>query len=182
MNYPYPRQRIFGIFLIAVGLTMGLSTIFGTDQFPQVLIFLIGYILSLVGIMFNSRLRRKLAIGEATAKQEKVSKLSLIFVALACGITGSVLNGSNDYRLIWMLILLFVGLHFIPFIVVHGKFSLLLGILTTLNACFGLILPNISFYVFGAIDSIIKILIGILLIKYSPNKQSIAYDSFALNK
>lgn len=161
---------------------MGLSTFFGNDQFPQVGIFILGYIASLIGIMFNSRLRRKLAIGNSTPKQEKASKFALIFVSLACGITGSVLNSSGDYRLIWMLILLFVGLHFIPFTVVHGKFALFLGIFTTLNACFGLLLPNVSFYVFGAIDSIIKIVFGILLIKYSPNRLSIDYAQTVINK
>ena len=80
------------------------------------------------------------------------------------------LNSTGDYRLIWLLILLAVGIHFIPFTLVHGKLTLLLAILTIINACVGLYLSDTSFMVFGMIDAIIKLCIGIFVLIISPKR------------
>lgn len=41
-KYPYPRQRVFGLFLMGVGITMALSTILGTNQYPNAFVVIIG--------------------------------------------------------------------------------------------------------------------------------------------
>jgi len=166
-QYPYPRQRVFGLFLIGMSITMALSTILGTNKYPNVLVFIIGYVVSMVGIMFNKKVRNRFAIGESTALQDKASKLSLIFISVIVPIIGMSLSSTENYRLIWMLILLAVGIHFIPFSLVHGKLTLVLGILIIVNSSIGLYLSGISFIIFGIIDAIIKLVIGIILFKYS---------------
>lgn len=167
-NYPYPRQRVFGLFLIGVGITMALSTILGTNQYPNVMVFIIGYVISMVGIMFNKKVRNKFAIGESTPLQEKASNFSLIFISVVVPIIGMSLGRTDNYRLIWLLILLAVGIHFIPFTLVHGKLTLVLAILSIINSCIGLYLSNTSFVVFGLTDAIIKLSIGIVMFKLSP--------------
>ena len=167
-KYPYPRQRVFGLFLISMGITMSLSTILGTNQHPNVLVFVTGYVISMVGIMFNKKVRKKFAIGESTSLQEKASKLSLLFIAVVVPIIGMSLSGTGDYRLIWLLILLAVGIHFIPFTLVHGNLSLVLAILLIINSFVGIYLSNTTFVIFGLTDSIIKLLVGVVLFKISP--------------
>ncbi|MPQ33898.1 hypothetical protein E4V42_21085 [Clostridium estertheticum] len=167
-KYPYPRQKIFGLFLIGVSITMALATILGTNQYPNALVFIIGYIISMVGIMFNKKVRTRFSIGESTPLQEKASKFSLTFISVIVPIIGMSLSRTGNYRLIWLLILLAVGIHFIPFTLVHGKLTLMLAILTIINSCIGLYLFNTSFVVFGIIDAIIKLIIGIVLFKFSP--------------
>lgn len=166
--YPYPRQRVFGLFLIGVGITMTLSTIWGTNQYPNVWIFILGYTMSMVGIMFNKKIRKRFSVGESTPLQEKASKFSMIFIAVVTPIIGMSLSGTGNYRLIWLLILLAVGIHFIPFTLVHGKLTLLLAILSIINSCIGLYLSSASFVMFGITDAIIKLFIGIIMFKLSP--------------
>lgn len=168
--YPYPRQRVCGLFLIGVGITMALSTICGTNKYPNAFIFIIGYTMSMIGIMFNKKIRNRFSIGESTPLQEKASKFSMIFIAVVTPIIGMSLSGTGDYRLIWLLILLAVGIHFIPFTLVHGKLTLLLAVLLIINSCIGLYLSNTSFVIFGITDAIIKLFIGTIMFKLSPKK------------
>lgn len=169
-KYPYPRQRVCGLFLIGVSITMALSTILGDSQNPNAWIFIIGYTASMVGIMFNKKIRERFSVGETTPLQEKASKFGLFFISIVVPIIGMSLNSTGDYRLIWLLILLAVGIHFIPFTLVHGKLTLLLAILTIINACVGLYLSDTSFMIFGMIDAIIKLCIGIALLIISPKR------------
>jgi hypothetical protein len=167
-RYPYPRQRVFGLFLIGVGITMALATICGTNQCPNAWIFILGYTASMVGIMFNKKIREHFAIGESTPLQKKASNFSMILIAVVTPIIGMSLSGTGNYRMIWLLILLAVGIHFIPFTVVHGKLSLLLAVLLIINSCAGLYFSHTSFVVFGIVDAGIKLLIGIILFQFSP--------------
>lgn len=170
--YPYPRQRVFGLFLIGVGITMILSTICGTNKYPNVWIFILGYTMSMIGIMFNKKIRKRFAVGESTPLQEKASKFSMIFIGVVTPIIGMSLSGTGNYRLIWLLILLAVGIHFIPFTLVHGKLTLLLAAIIIINSCIGLYLSNASFIIFGITDGIIKLFIGIIMFNLCPKKQS----------
>lgn len=167
-RYPYPRQRVFGLFLIGVGMTMVLATICGTSQCPNAWIFILGYTASMVGIMFNKKIRERFAIGESTPLQKMASDFSMILIAVASIAIGMSLSGTGNYRMIWLLILLAVGIHFIPFTVVHGKLSLLLAILLMMNACAGLYFSHTSFVLFGMVDAGIKLLIGLMLFNFSP--------------
>lgn len=169
-NYPYPRQRVCGLFLMGVGITMALSTLLGSKEYPNAFIFVIGYALSMFGIMFNKKVRNKFSIGEPTALQQKASDFAVIFIAVAAPVIGMSLSGTGNYRMIWLLILLAVGIHFLPFVLIHGKLMLLLAILLIINSSVGLYFSNTPFAVFGAADAIIKIFIGIMLYKISPKK------------
>lgn len=61
-----------------------------------------------------------------------------------------------------------MGIHFIPFTIVHGRLSLLLAILVIINSCLGMYFVNTTFVVFGIADAIIKIIIGIMLFQLTP--------------
>jgi hypothetical protein len=148
---------------------MAISTVLGNTQNPNVWIFIVGYTISMIGIMFNKKIRKRFAIGESTPLQKKASNFSLIFIAVITPLIGMSLSGTGNYRLIWLLILLAVGIHFIPFTLVHGKLTLLLAVLLIINSCIGLYLTSASFVIFGIIDAIIKILIGFIMFRFSPN-------------
>lgn len=168
INYRYPRQRVFGLFLLCAGITMFAATILGTNKTPNVIVFIIGYTVGMIGIMYNKKVRNKFAIGQSTQLQEKASKLSVLFLAVGAPLIGISLSSTGNYRLIWLLILLVVGIHFIPFTIVHGKLSLLLAILLIVNSCIGIYCVNITFVVFGIADAIIKVIIGIMLFQLTP--------------
>jgi hypothetical protein len=168
IKYPYPRQRVFGLFLICAGITMFLSTILGTSNNPNFIPFIIGYTAGMIGIMYNKKVRNRFAIGESTPIQEKASKLSVLFLAVIVPIIGISLRSTGNLRVIWLLILLAVGIHFIPFTIVHGRLSLLLAILVIINSCLGMYFVNTTFVVFGIADAIIKIIIGIMLFQLTP--------------
>ena len=171
-SYLYPRQKVFGLFLICVSITMIVATICGTNKYPNAWLFIIGYTMSMIGIMFNKKIRKKYAVGESTPLQEKASKYSLTFIAVVTPIIGMSLSGTGNYRLIWLLILLAVGIHFIPFTLVHGKLTILLAVLIIINSCIGLYLSDTSFIIFGIIDGVIKLIIGIIMFNLSPKNIS----------
>lgn len=52
-------------------------------QYPNPFVFVIGYALSMCGIMFNKKVRNKFSIGEPTHQQQKASDIAVIFIAVA---------------------------------------------------------------------------------------------------
>ncbi|WP_160671845.1 DUF6609 family protein [Clostridium sp. C8-1-8] len=168
IKYPYPRQKVCGLFLLGAGITMALASFFGTSKSPSVFIFVIGYFISNVGIMFNSKVRKKYSVGEPTALQKKASNFALIFLMIMAVAVGMTVGSKGDVRLTWLLILIIVGVHFVPFALIHGKLMYLLAVLLVVNGCIGIYLNNETFYIIGIIDALIKISIGVSLYVISP--------------
>lgn len=162
--YKYPRQKINGIWLIIAGTAMFLLLI-KDNGYPNVWPFIIVYILGMIW-QLNPKTRKKLAISSGTPEQKKWSNFSIILLSILVFLVFNLF--SDDYRICWLLILLAVGVHFLPFIPVHGKLMFFLSIGLIINAFIGLNITNTSLDVFFVIDGLIKILFGIIFIKLSP--------------
>ncbi len=76
--------------------------------------------------------------------------------------------GHSDLRKLWLSIFLAVGIHFVPFFIVHGKSLLVLAFLTILCSILGLAHTSVPFHNFTYIDAFIKICFGIHLFTRSP--------------
>ena len=87
-----------------------------------------------------------------------------------------VLAGSffpmQNWRMIWLMTFLAVGIHFIPFYFVHGISMIGIAILCSANAVIGIFLPIIPFIVLAFIDGLIKIGFGIYLLFFSKPTKS----------
>lgn len=87
-----------------------------------------------------------------------------------------VLAGSffpmQNWRMIWLMTFLAVGIHFIPFYFVHGISRIGIAILCSANAVIGIFLPIIPFIVLAFIDGLIKIGFGIYLLFFSKPTKS----------
>ncbi|MGE7945990.1 DUF6609 family protein [Lysinibacillus sp. NPDC093688] len=163
-TYKYPRQKINGIWLIIAGLAMFLLLI-KYNGYPNVWPFAIAYVLGMIW-QLSSKTREKLAVGPGTREQKKWSNFSIMLLAILVFVIFQFF--ADDYRTCWLLILLAVGVHFLPFIPVHGKLMLFLSISLIINAFIGLIITTVSLDIFFVIDGLIKILFGVIFIKLSP--------------
>lgn len=167
-THVYPRQKIFGFFLIAIAFTIYLPVIFPYNGTPNGALFGLCYVISILGIMFNPIIRKKFSVGESTKKQKTMSNLSLFILTIGVFIIFKTLGTSGDYRLIWILIFGMVGVHFLTFIPVHGKLVGILGIILIINATIGIIFLTFPLTLFFIIDGTIKLIFGIIYIKLSP--------------
>ncbi|KSU06339.1 putative membrane protein [Lactococcus lactis subsp. lactis] len=158
----YPRQKICGIWLIIVGISM-FTLLNGGYKLP--VLFAILYA---VGMLFqlNPITRKRLSVGPGTDSQKKWSNISLIVLVVLCSVSGIISDG--NIQKVWLFILLSVGIHFFFFIPVHGKLMGLLGIASTLNVLFELSVNEYPLNVFFAVDGMIKLVFGILLVSLSP--------------
>ncbi|WIV17199.1 hypothetical protein QPK24_12115 [Paenibacillus polygoni] len=163
-TYKYPRQKINGIWLIIAGLAMFLLLI-RYNGYPNIYPFIIVYVLGMVW-QLNSKTREKLSVGSGTRVQKKWANFSIILLAILVFVFCQLFV--DDYRTCWLLVMLGVAIHFLPFIPVHGKLMIFLSFTLMINAFIGLIINNISLDVFFIIDGLIKILFGIIFIKLSP--------------
>ncbi|BDH82370.1 DUF6609 family protein [Lactococcus lactis] len=158
----YPRQKICGIWLIIVGISM--FTLLN-GGYKQPVLFGILYALGML-FQLNPITRRKLAVGPGTDSQKKWSNISLIVLVVLCSVSGIISDG--NIQKIWLFILLAVGIHFFFFIPVHGKLMGLLGIASTINALLALSINEYPLNAFFAVDGVIKLIFGILLVSLSP--------------
>lgn len=162
MQARYPRQKICGIWLIIVGISM--FTLLN-GGYKQPILFGILYALGMF-FQLSPITRRKLSVGPGTDSQKKWSNISLIVLVVLCSVSGIISDG--NIQKIWLFILLAVGIHFFFFIPVHGKLMGLLGIASTINALLALSINEYPLNNFFAIDGIIKLVFGILLVSLSP--------------
>jgi len=174
-NYPYPRQKINGIWLVIVGIAMMTLTIKASNGTPNATYFGILYALGMFW-QLNSHTRQHLSIGPGTPKQNRWSNWSviLLFVLIALIFVPFMLMhlpyDVTTARWIWLLILLAVGIHFFAFVPVHGKLIGILGALTIINAGTGLLFISVPLNIFFVIDGLLKLIFGILYICLSPTR------------
>jgi hypothetical protein len=83
--------------------------------------------------------------------------MTLLLIVLANGF------GYLDARTYWLWTLAIVGFHFLPFSLLHGPRVAVLGLLCMVSALAGILLPGVSFAVFGLVDGLLKVLFGIWL-------------------
>ncbi|WP_156907960.1 DUF6609 family protein [Atopococcus tabaci] len=159
-NAVYNNQRMAGVWLIYIGTVILAAAFLGGKLLIQPFVMGIGFCVGYFLIFGLPFVGRKLSYGKDTKFQQRMDNLSVLLSVVLCTIAGIVI-GFEDARLVWLLILLFIGLHFFGFYFSQGKLMLLLGILTTLNALAGLWLVHMPFLFFAVMDSVWKIGFGI---------------------
>lgn len=165
----YNTQRVSGLWLVYIGIVIFLAAMTGGTLLMQPFVIGIGYAAGYILIFGLPYVHRKLAYGENTKFQNMMDNISIIFLVVFCTLCGFVI-GFSDLRLLWLSVFLVVGLHFFGFYFSQGRLMLWLGLLTVLNAIAGILLIDIPFLVFAAIDAFLKFTIGMrmLLLKKQP--------------
>lgn len=162
---PYPTARSGGLFLLLIGLTVVAATLAGGGHGLHPGLFIVGAMLAVaIGLVI---LRRRLSAGEQTHTQRfAVIGALLLEAAMVLAVVHWV--GTDSPRTLWLWILLTVGVHFLPFGLVHGPKTAVLGLLCITNALLGLWLGPVPFVVFGLVDGLLKVGVGGLLLWERP--------------
>ncbi|AAK80871.1 hypothetical protein HGI32_06640 [Clostridium acetobutylicum] len=155
-----------GVWLIWIGIIIILGTMFGGENCVNPGIFSIGYALGMIIIFRTEFIKKYLSYGKNSSFQSKMANISIIVMFVTAGIIGGRYFGEQNFRMIWLAAFLATAIHFVPFSVVHGKLLLVLAFLVGVNAIYGMMHIEISFYYIGIIDGILKIAFGILMVKF----------------
>ena len=161
----YPRQRIFGVFLVVTAAGLYAAVAFPYQGAPNGALFGVFYGVSLFGVMLNPFARKKFSAGTATARQRLASNLSLAFLALGVVLIFTLASG---LRTVWLSLLMVVGLHFFGFVPVHGKLVGILGLLLCVNAVAGLGIGSLSLTTLFIVDATLKLAAGAVYLKFGP--------------
>lgn len=156
----FNSQRTCGVWLIYIGLIILAATIAGGELLINPIIFGFGYFIGFIFIIVMPYVNRKLAYGKNSKFQDNMDNISILLNIILCTACGMII-GFEDVRTLWLSILIVVGIHFFGFYFSHGKWVIVLGILTLINGIAGLILLQVPFIIFGIVDSLIKLVIGI---------------------
>lgn len=154
-----------GMWLIWIGAVIILGTIIGGSNCLNPMVFGVGYSFGMFMMLKSKFVKKHFSLGENSKFQNKISGISILLMFVLMSLISGRYFATYNYRMIWLGALLATAIHFIPFSIVHGKLLLVLSIPLAINALVGMLEPSASFYYFGIIDGIIKILFGIMLIK-----------------
>ncbi len=167
----YPNQRIAGPWFIWIGIIIILAAVFGNGLFLQPALFAGGFAIGFLIIFILPFIKKKLSYGTPSKVQKIASNASMGLMVVLIMVYVQYIHHS-DLRTLWLVIFLIVGIHFIPFFIVHGKTLLLLAFLTILCSVLGLVLTSVPFSYFVYIDALIKICFGVYLFTRSPDYYS----------
>lgn len=159
----YNNQRVGGVWLIYIGIVIILSALMDRELLIQPVVLGVGFGVGYFIIYGLPFIKKRLSYGKDSKFQERMDNLSVFGSVILCTFVG-IWIGFDDARFVWLLILLIIGLHFLGFYFSLGKYIVILGLLSTLNALAGLILVNVPFLVFALIDGLLKIGFGIKLV------------------
>lgn len=157
-------KRICGLWLIWVSAVIFVGMILGGTQLINIPVFDAGYFLGFLLILGNKRLYRRLAYGSPSKFQKKIAFISVIFMFILMVGIGGHFFATQNYRMIWLSAFLAIGIHFVPFSVVHGKIMLPLAVLISINAVTGMLLPSANFDIFGCIGVAIMVFFGAIML------------------
>ena len=170
----FNNKKQCGLWLIAVGLVLIVSTIFGGKYLINPFIFVIGYYICFFAINMNKFVRKKLSNGPLSKFQLKMIYISLasLFI-LMFAIAGPFFPGWN-FRYIWIGVLLATSIHFLLWFFIHGYSMLILGSSGIIISIVGYTLPSASIQLLYYIDAATKLLFGLYLLFISkPTKLKI---------
>lgn len=162
MCLQHHTQRTCGVWLMYIGIVIMIAVWTAGEFLIQPVIFGLGYCFGFILILVLPCVNRKLATGRQTTFQNSMDNLAVTFNIIFCSLCGWMI-GISDLRLLWLSVLLVVGLHFLGFYFSQGKWIVVLGVLTVLNALAGLIFMEIPFLLVGTLDGVLKLLFGIKL-------------------
>ena len=171
----YLFNRVCGIWLLWVSAVILLGLLFGGKQKINMPLFDFGYFLGVFFILANKRIYRKFAYGKPSQFQKNMMVFSFILMFVLLIGLGGWYFPSQNFRMIWLMAFLAIGIHFYPFSFVHGKTMLFLATALSLNAIIGILSPSTSFSIFAYTDAAIKVLFGIILtLSKNPNEIGLA--------
>jgi hypothetical protein len=161
--HPYPTILRAGVLVLILGVGM----VFGTAviSYPfSYRVFFTGIVASVLTFIF---FKQRYQYGKPTALQTGAIYAALILGAL---LLAGLFVFLPDYgsRTFLLLMLLIIGIDFIPLSIAVGPLLLLLAILCILDALLGLWLQGLSFTLFTAVDGVLKIIFGILMLRSHP--------------
>lgn len=170
-QHPYPSIRVGGLWMIWIGAVIILASLLTFGQVFNGPLFYLGFIAGVAGILVNSRVRAILSFGQTTKRQRTamwfgVGLQTLLFIVLANGFA------NLDQRTYWLISLIIVGLHLLPFSLLHGPRAALLGVLCMVSAGVGIAWGGLPFWLFGVIDGLLKLLFGIWMFSSRPPQRA----------
>ncbi|WP_234122413.1 DUF6609 family protein [Clostridium hydrogenum] len=154
-----------GMWLIWIGVIIIFGTITGGSNCLNPFVFGVGYSFGMFMMLRSKFVEKHFSLGENSKFQNRISCISILFMFIIMLLISGRYFATYNYRMIWLGALLATAIHFIPFSLVHGKLLLILSIPLAINSLVGMFEPSVSFYYFGIIDGIIKVIFGIILIK-----------------
>jgi hypothetical protein len=156
--------RSGGLFVLFVGLGIVAGAILGENHLLAPLI--VGACLALVAqSIFRSRLVRPL--GTPTRVQIVALISAIVLEIILTGVVAYAFHFRQS-RSFWLWILLVVGGHFLIIAIAQGRALLLLGVLCIFNALTGLWMPSTPLLIFWAVDGVLKIIVGALMLSTKP--------------
>jgi hypothetical protein len=161
--HPYPTIRRGGVLVLILGVSM----IFGTavDAYAfYYRVFFTGIVAAVLAFIF---FKQRYLYGKPTPLQTGAIYAALILgVLLLAGLFVFV----PDYgsRAFLLLLILIIGIDFIPLSIAVGPLMLILAVLCILDAVLGLWLQGLSFTIFTGVDGVLKIIFGILMLRTRP--------------
>ncbi|MWV45665.1 hypothetical protein GRF59_18795 [Paenibacillus sp. HJL G12] len=176
------NKRVCGAWLIWVALVIFAGLMAGGDQLILMPVFSFGYVIGIFGILGNKMVNRKLSYGKPSRLQNRMLLFSIILMFVLMVLIGGPHFGDGNYRLIWLGAFLAIGLHFIPMAWVHGPAMLVIAVLLTADALYGMLDEGVSFHLIAYIDIGIKLVFGIyLLLSGKPAYAEMRHESPAAN-
>jgi hypothetical protein len=163
----YPTIRSAGLLILLLGLTtLAAAVTAQTETGTAVMsgLFWPGLAISIAAqVIF----RHRLSYGKRTVTQTRGLRLGMVLLAVGLG-TAAIGLRSASSRTLWLVVLLVVGVHFLPMWVAHGWRIVALGVVCTTMAVIGLAVPTLPFLVIATVDAGAKILTGTAMLAERP--------------
>lgn len=168
----YNDKRCCGLWFIMMGAVIIISAVFGGEQKIHPIIFTVGYMVGFYLSVINRKAAAKLSYGKSSKFQNNIAAFSIAILFPLMFVLAGPFFSTQNWRMIWLMTFLAVGIHFIPFYFVHGISMIEIAILCSVNAIIGIVLPIIPFIVSALIDGLIKIGFGVYLLFFSKPTKS----------
>ena len=168
----YNNKRCCGLWFIIIGAVIIISSIFGGEQKIQPVIFTVGFVVGFYISVINRKVVAKLSWGQSSKFQNNIAIFSIAILFPLMFISAGPFFPMQNWRMIWLMTFLAVGLPFIPFYFVHGISMIGIAALCSANALIGIFVPAIPFIVLAFVDGLIKIVFGIYLLFFSKPTKS----------
>jgi hypothetical protein len=158
----YPAVRVGGVFAIGLGLLVLTSARVG-DPDLNVPIYLGGTILLSGLVLFNRPLRRWLAFGRQSREQKQMVKVAVVIAGILTALT-LTLFGNADPRFLALMLLVIAAIYMLPLGFAYSPLMTAAGALCLVNALVGIWLASFPLSVVFALDGILKLGFGTLML------------------
>jgi hypothetical protein len=118
--------------------------------------------------------KRRLTIGHVSVRQDRAIRFALILEGVLI-LFAWLLVRDITARQFWVLVLLAVGVHFVPFVLSAGPLIGWLAGLTMLNAVLALLILTIPFVVSGVMHGLLCIVFGGVMLATRPPASAIQH-------